>query len=60
MLLLTFLDSWTIDDGGMRILLFVLVLIAVGFILTGGGIALFTLYNQRKMQALPPEEVPEE
>ncbi len=37
-------------DGGMRVILFVLVLVAVILIFAGCVIALVTLYNQRKAQ----------
>lgn len=35
----------------MRIFLFILVLVAVALILTGGGIAVYTLRSQRREQA---------
>jgi hypothetical protein len=38
----------TTDNGGMRPVLLVLLLVAVILILVGCGIALLTLWNQRK------------
>ena len=47
MLLLIIAASLAANDG-MRVMLFVLVLVAVALILTGGIVALLTLYRQRK------------
>jgi flagellar basal body-associated protein FliL len=43
------------DDGGMRGILFVLVVIAVLLLIAGATIALMTFFNVRKAQALQPE-----
>ena len=38
----------TANSGGMRLMLLSLVLVAVVLLLTGGTIALLTLFNQRR------------
>ena len=37
-----------VDGGAMRIALFIMVMVAVALILLGCGIALLTLFNQRR------------
>jgi hypothetical protein len=38
----------TVDDGSLRLILLVLVLVAVALLLTGGTIALMTLFSVRR------------
>jgi hypothetical protein len=40
------------DDGGKRVILFILLMVAVALILAGAIIALLTLYNQKRTQAI--------
>lgn len=48
MVILGVLMASTIDDGSLRLILLVLVLVAVALLLTGGTIALMTLFSVRR------------
>ena len=53
--LLTMLALSAADDSGKRAILLILLLIAIALILAGAIIALFTMYNQRRTQAMGPD-----
>ncbi len=45
-------------SDNLRLLLFILIIVAVALILTGGTIAMLSLVNQYKIRALHKEEAP--
>lgn len=50
----------TADSDGTRILLLILLLVAVALIISGGVIAVLTLFRQRKDETTYTDRTPEE